>query len=151
MKNIILTTAVCFVSYAAIAQIEMSEAQTWTTIGELKSLGLTKAKMEYKNQGMDTSYMLFMKDVRKHPENNYFAVHFKGTDDTFNKLYDVLKSFFVAENRKNRKYTKTFKLGSDFVNIQHYRLITSPGIMFSTNEGYTYFSEKDIDKLFGKR
>jgi hypothetical protein len=46
----------------------MSEAQTWTTIGELKSLGLTKAKMEYKNQGMDTSYMLFMKDVRKHPE-----------------------------------------------------------------------------------
>jgi hypothetical protein len=151
MKSIILVTTVFLFSFAAMAQIEISEPGAWTTIAELKTLGLTKAKMEYKNHGRDTTYMLFMKDVRKQPEKNYFAVHFKGTDDTFNKFYDVLKSFFIAENRKNKKYMKTFKLGSDFVNIQHYRLITSPGIMFSTNEGHTYFSEKDIDKLFGKR
>lgn len=151
MRSIILAISMFFVSFAVFAQIEIREADAWTTIAELKTLGLTKAKMEYKNQGTDTTYMLLMKDVRKHPEKNYFAVLFKGTDDTFNKFYDVLKSFFIAENRKNKKYMKTFKLGSDFVNIQHYRLITSPGIMFSTKEGYTYFSEKDIDKLFGKR
>ncbi|MEI9810124.1 MAG: hypothetical protein WDO16_20895 [Bacteroidota bacterium] len=66
------------------------------------------------------------------------------------KLYTILKSFFLPENKKDKNYSRTFNLGKTGVNVQHHRLITSRGVRFTTNDGYTYWSEKDIDKLFGK-
>jgi len=139
-----------FASYQAIAQIEERETANWQIIGQLKFGGITKAKMQYINSGADTTYMLFVKDVRDQPKNNYFGITFKGVDGTYNKLYSILKSFFLPENKKDRKYSRTFNLGNTGINVQHYRLITGRGIMFYTKDGYTYWSEKDIDKLFGQ-
>jgi hypothetical protein len=92
-----------------------------------------------------------MKDFKKQEEPHYFSVKFRSTDNTFGKLYGLLKSFFLDENRKNKDYSQTFRLGEVMVNLQHHLLITGKGVMFSTKEGYINFSEKDIDKLFGKR
>ena len=103
--------------------------------------------MEYRLSSNDTVYFLAMKNFTKREEkaeSHFFGVKFSGIDDTFEKFYELLKSFFLKENRKNKNYSQTFKLGEKKVNLQYFPLITGKGIMVSTNEGY-------IDKLFGKR
>ncbi|MGZ5218846.1 MAG: hypothetical protein ACXWC7_02175, partial [Chitinophagaceae bacterium] len=150
MKKILLIIVLVISWPRVIAQIEERETANWQIIGQLKFGGITKAKMQYVNYGKDTTYMLFIKDVRDQPKNNYFGITFKGIDGTYNKLYTILKSFFLPENKKDKKYSRTFNLGNAGVNVQHYRLITGRGIMFYTKDGYTYWSEKDIDKLFGQ-
>ncbi len=150
MKRIILVSILVIGCLAGHSQIEERESADWKLIGRLKFGGITKAKMEYINSGADTTYLLFIKDVREQPKNNYFSITFKNTGGTYNKLYSILKSFFLKENKKNKKYSRTFNLGTTGVNVQYYRLIGGLGIMFYTSDGYTYWSEKDIDKLFGK-
>ena len=137
-------------SLSTIAQLEERSSAGWKLIGRLHFGGITKAKIEYLANGPDTTYSLFIKDVRDQPKNNYFSISFKNTNRTYDKLYTILKSFFLPENKKDKKYSRTFDLGNAGVNVQHYRLITGRGIMFYTKNGYTYWSEKDIDKLFGK-
>jgi hypothetical protein len=150
MKKIVLMIALGISFSRVIAQLEEREAANWQIIGQLRFGGVTKAKMQYINYGGDTTYMLFIKDVRDQPKNNYFGITFKSIGGTYSKLYTILKSFFLPENKKDKKYSRTFSLGDTGINVQHYRLITGRGIMFYTKEGYTYWSEKDIDKLFGQ-
>lgn len=136
------------------AQITMAEKADWIPIGKLKTLGNTKASLEYRLSGRDTVYLLFMKDFTKRgekAESHYFSVTFNGVDNTFPKFYELLKSFFLKENRKNKNYTQTFRLGDKMVNLQHYLLVTGKGVMLTTKEGYINLSEGDIDKLFGKK
>lgn len=151
MIKILIPILFCFKMVAVNAQIEMASPAEWAIVGELKTLGLTKAKMEFRTVGADTLYFLLMKDFRKQQETNYFSVKFKGTGNTFSQLYELLQSFFIAENRKNKDYMKTFRLGEEGVNLQHCNLIGQHGVRLTTNEGYINLSEKDVDKLFGKR
>jgi hypothetical protein len=150
IKKLILVPVLMATPFVINAQIEERESADWKVIGRLKFGGITKAKMEYTVSGNDTTYLLFIKDVRDQPKDNYFGITFKSIDGTYEKLYVILKSFFLPENKKDRKYSRTFNLGKTGVHVQHYQLITGRGVMFSTTEGHTYWSSKDIDKLFGK-
>lgn len=144
----------CVLSFQiAGAQITMAEKADWKSIGKLRTLGSTKASLEYSLSGRDTVYLLFMKDFTKRgekAESQFFSIRFNGVGNTFEKLYELLKSFFLDENRKN-SYTQTFRLGSQMVNLQHFLLVTGKGVKLSTKDGYINLSEGDIDKLFGKR
>lgn len=150
MKKIIFVASLAIVFTASNAQIEEKKSADWQILGRLKFGGITKAKMEFTASGTDTTYMLLIKDVRDQPENHYFSITFKGINETYEKFYAILKSFFLPENKKNKRYSRTFNLGNISVNVQYHQLITGRGVIFSTNDGYTYWSEKDIDKLFGK-
>lgn len=154
MKRILLCVLFLISFHIAGAQITMAEKVEWKTIGKLKPLGSTKATLEYNASGRDTTYLLFMKDFTKRGENaesKFFSIKFKGIDNTFEKLYALLKSFFLDENRKNNQYSQSFRLGSQMVYLQHYLLVTGKGVKLSTNDGYITLSEGDIDKLFGKK
>ncbi len=148
MKTILYLLALLLTT-ATHAQLTEKEPVKWQPIGKLKFGGITKASLEYQYNGRDTTYLLFVKDFREQPKDNYFSIHFKSTDDTFSKLYTILKSFFLPENKKNKNYSRTFQLGNTTVNVSHKVLITGRGIMFYTKDGYTNWSERDIDKLFG--
>jgi len=137
------------VTTATHAQLTEKETGNWQPVGKLKFGGITKASLEYQHTGRDTTYLLFVKDFREQPKDNYFSIQFKNTDGTFSKLYTILKSFFLPENKRNKNYSRTFQLGNATVNVSHKILITGRGIMFYTKEGYANWSEKDIDKLFG--
>ena len=150
MTKVLLLAIISHLSLSGFGQLQEATPAEWTSIGKLKFGGITKAKLEYKTNGRDTVYLLFVKDVREHPKDNYFSISFRNIDGTYEKLYEILKSFFSGENKKNKKYSRTFMLGDKAVNIQHHLLITGRGIMFHTEDGYTYWSEKDVDKLFGK-
>lgn len=131
----------------------MAEKADWKPVGKLKSLGSTIASMEYNVSGRDTIYLLFMKDFTKRGENaesQFFSIKFNGVENTVEKFYQLLKSFFLDENRKNKNYTQSFRLGDQMVYLQHYLLVTGKGVKLSTKEGYINLSKGDIDKLFGR-
>ncbi len=150
MKHLLLfTSLLLLIAVATNAQLVEKQAGEWQPIGKLKFGGIVKASMEFTNTGSDTTYLLFVKDFRDQPKDNYFSIKFKNTGGTYNRLYTILKSFFLSENKNNKAYVRTFDLGNTVVNVSHKRLITSRGIMFFTRDGYANWSEKDIDKLFG--
>lgn len=154
MIRILFCFVFVIIFYVADAQITMAEKADWKPIGKLKTLGSTKASLEYRLSGRDTVYLVFMKDFTKRGEKvepQFFSIKFNGVDNTFEKFYELIKSFFLEENRKNKNYTQTFRLGNQMVNLQHYLLVTGKGVMLSTKEGYINLSAGDIDKLFGKR
>ncbi len=151
MRKIIPAICWLIVSLAGHAQIEEKEIAGWEVIGKLQFGGITKAKMQYTLSGTDTTYMLLIKDAGEQQQKKYFSIVFMGTGDTYEKLYTILKSFFLPENKKNKKYSRAFDLGKTGVSVQHYRLIDGRAVMFYTRDGYAYWTERDIDKLFGKR
>jgi hypothetical protein len=151
MRKLFFAALLFFIVPVSNAQIEMASTVKWETIGEVKSIGKTMAKLEYRIAGADTLYFLLMNDFTKQQETNYFSVNFKGTGNTFNIFYGLLQSFFADKNRKDKDYMQTFKLGETGVNLQHCTLIGRHGVRLTTKEGYINLSAKDIDKLFGKR
>ncbi len=151
MKKIIPAIYLLMISLGSLAQLEEKEIAGWEVIGKLQFGGITKAKMQYTLSGADTTYMLLVKDAGEQDRKKYFSVVFKGINGTYEKLYTILKSFFLPENKKNKKYIRAFDLGDTGVSVQHYRLIDGRAVMFYTRDGYAYWTERDIDKLFGKR
>lgn len=153
MKNIILFFF-CTISFQSVeAQITMAEKADWQPFGKIKSLGSTIALLEYREWGRDTTYLLFMRDFTRQGDNaelQYFSITFNGADNTLDKFYQLLKSFFLNENR-GKKYSQTFRLGDQMVHLQHTLLVTGKGVRLTTNEGYINLSKGDIDKLFNKK
>lgn len=153
MKKILFCFLYVISFHIADAQITMAQKADWKTVGKLKSLGSTLASLEYNVSGRDTIYLLFMKDFTKRGENaeaQFFSIKFNGVDNTVEKFYQLLKSFFLDENRKNKNYTQSFRLGDQMVYLQHYLLVTGKGVKLSTKDGYINLSKGDIDKLFGR-
>ena len=135
---------------------ELKPAAEWQTIAEVKVLTASKAKLAYL-PGTDSVYLLTLKDekVLKNSRDmavvNYYHVRFNGEHDTLFNLYLLLKSFFLPANQKDKNYQKTFALGTTTVQVQHFNNLTGKNIMFVTKDGYTMFSEREIDKLFGSK
>jgi hypothetical protein len=100
------------------------------------------AKPDYRIAGADTLYFLLMKDFTKQQETNYFSVNFKATSNKFATLYNLLKSFFDDDNRKNKDYMQTLKQAETGVNLQHCTPIARHGVRLTTKEGYINLSEK---------
>lgn len=150
MQKIFLSVLFCMSVSITSAQLQEVETSGWSVVGHIKRIGTTIAKMEYKLSANDTMYHLLMKDFKKQEETNYFSISFRSTDNSFGRFYNLLKSFFLPENKK-KDYMKTFRLGNEGVNLQHIVVIGSKAVRLTTSEGYINLSEKDIDKLFGKR
>lgn len=81
----------------------------------------------------------------------YFSIRFRAEDNTVDKLYHLLISFFTPDNRKNKKLEKIFNLGNEMVHVQHYFKITGSAIMLSTKENHILFTEKELKKLFDRK
>lgn len=154
MKNILIIILCAFSFQIVNAQITMAEKADWKPVGKLRSLGSTIASLEYRESGRDTTYLLLMRDFTRKGDNaetQFFTIKFNGVDNTLDTFYQLLKSFFLEENRSNKNYNQTFRLGDQMVYLQHTLLITGKGVMLSTKEGYINLSKGDIDKLFNKK
>ncbi|MEO6720058.1 MAG: hypothetical protein ABIN67_06815 [Ferruginibacter sp.] len=143
------------VSFGQLQEVETTTTN-WTTVGELKWLANTKASLKYFVNKTDTTYLLYMQDEEKLKNSRdmtvtkYFSIRFSGIDNTAENLYDLLTSFFTAENRKNKGLEKIFKLGNELVHVQHYRKLTGSAIMFSTKENHILFTQRELNKLFNR-
>ena len=142
-------------SLAQLQEIETTKTN-WTTVGEIKWLANTKASLKYFVSSNDTTYLLYMQDEQKLKNSRdmtvtkHFSIRFNAVDNTAGKLYDLLTSFFTAENRKNKKQEKIFRLGNEMLHVQHYPKLTAAAIMFSTKENHIVFTERELKKLFDR-
>lgn len=157
LKSTHLLTAmlICLSCFGQIEEIESTKS-AWVTIGKVKWLANTRATLKYSTNGRDTIYMLYLQDDVKLKNSsdmtvyNYFSLSFDGAGNTLNKLYDLLMSFFSDENRKNKSYEKTFRLGKDMVLVRHFNKLTAKSILLATGKNHITFTEKELKKLFGR-
>lgn len=156
--RILITVLAILVHHTSFAQIEeIAPTKTsWITIGEVKWLANTKGSLKYTANKTDTVYLLYLQDATKLKDNNdrtvykYFSLSFKETGNTLNHLYELLISFFNPENKKDKDYEKTFRLGNDLVMIRHYPALLSPSIALVAKDSYIVLNEKEVHKLFGR-
>ncbi len=159
IKKIFILLVAIISSHGANAQLqemEPSKAQ-WVTVGEIKWLANTKASLKYLVTAKDTVYLLRLQDDQKLKNNRdmtvnqYFSINFKGTDNTLNKLYDLLVSFFNNENRNNKQYEKTFRLGNEALIVRHFPKLTARAIVMATTKNSIVLTEKEVKKLFNRK
>lgn len=157
VKKIILLIIFVPFFFPCLAQLEeIKDKIEWTTIGELKWMGITKAQLSYVPQGKDSACWLFMKDetILKSSNgrsvNNYYSIHFNTSGNTLENLKKILFSFFEKENAGKKDYEKTFRLGASTVVVQHSGKLMGKSILFVTKEGHTIFNKRELMKLFGK-
>lgn len=145
----LLLSATCF------AQLEeVNSKPDWKTIGEVKWISTTKARLQYLVQRADTSYWLYLKSEkvlknnRDMPVVSYFSLHFQNDGNALGALQSLLLSFFDDEHAKDKAYEKTFRLGNTLVLVQHYSRIFGKGILLTTKDGYIVLNKNDLKKLF---
>jgi hypothetical protein len=139
-----------FFCFRSNGQVQMAEQYHWELVGELKTLGTTIAKLEYRVTDTDSVFVLLMKDFTKQRETNYFSISFRSEGNAAGVFKNLLLSFFEKSNKGNAGYMQTFRLGNTGVNLQHCTLIGSRGVRLTTSEGYINLSERQVHKLFGK-
>ena len=158
IKRLLLLMAMILIGMVSNAQLEEMESSTakWITVGEVKWLSNTKASLKYFVAKNDTTYLLYMQDEQKLKNNRdmtmrkYFSISYSGVNNTNDKLFELLASFFSSESRQNKKLEKIFTLGNKLVHVQHYPKLTAAAILFSTKENHIVFTEKELNKLFGR-
>ena len=94
----------------------------------------------------DTVYTLKFKNYN---DKTLHEISFSEKGGALNSLYKILASFFYPENKKNKDYKKTFKLGEEDITCTM-ELAGNRSVVFSTNEGYFLINEKELNKLFRK-
>ncbi len=150
MYKFLFIFIISFFCISAVAQITENDPVKWKELHTVKVMGSVKAEMLYVTNGDDSTYMLLLENMDK-PKNKskYFSIRFQGKNNTYEKLYTILKSFFLDENKKNKSYYKAFQLGATNVKVQHNRFVGSVGIKISAGYEFITLSEKQVDKLFG--
>ena len=121
------------------AQIEIKKTSRFT-VGEIKA---THTSLSGVVENEDTTYMLAYENMEYKTITDIQVVSFKGAA-TLNTLYETLKAVFVS------KEDLDFKLGNTSVMVKVGKMIGVPYITFFGKSGFTYITEKQLDKLFGK-
>jgi hypothetical protein len=155
MKKIIQVLMVTFlVINKTNAQISVTSVnnKAKVVVGKVAPMGAFIADLTYKIEGVDTIYTFCHHNQKYKTLTDINCVVFLARDNTFESLYTLLKSVFLDENRKNKEYLVTFKLMDDGYVIKTRRDMGVTQVQFS-NESFTEyvsFTEKQVDKLFGK-
>ena len=155
MKRILQTLMISFlVINNTNAQISVTSVnnKAKVVVGKIAPMGAFIADLTYKIEGVDTIYTFCHHNQKYKTLTDINCVVFLGRDNTFESLYTLFKSVFLEENRKNKDYLVSFKLLDDGYVIRTRRDMGVTQVQFS-NESFTEyvsFTEKQVDKLFGK-
>lgn len=150
MRTLFTLVAVLITS-VSFAQLQVKQTSPKQVIGNIKAGGVLHCELAYRIDGdMDTVYTIMFKDAGYSALVDYKSVSFNSDGNTLNELYNVIKSVFSEENKKNKDYKVQFTLGDTDVIVSNWRSMGITGAMFFTKGGYTVIGEKQLDKLFGK-
>lgn len=152
-----ILTFCLLLSAGSIAQLrEVGPTPDWQTVGEVKWLKTTKARLQYNVQRADTTYWLYLKDEkvlrnnRDMPVINYFSIRFRNEGAALQVLETLLFSFFEGEGANDKAYEKTFMLGNTMVLVQHSPKIIGKAVMLTTKEGSVILTRNELAKLFAR-
>ena len=153
-KNIALFICTVFIARYAGAQVgrpvELTTSQTITVGKATGTIGKVLAELYYTNNGRDTLYTLRYKNEAFPKLEKYNYVRFSGTGNARQALYELFKSVFTDEHRKNKDYVIQFPIGNQPARIATYRQLGTTYAMFAVNDGFFYINERQVDHLFGK-
>lgn len=152
MKKLIfsLLFLVPVLSFAQIA-IQSAGTEKKGTLGVVKGLGYYIGEISYTIEGKDTTYTFYFRNNKYSQLVDVQYVSFDEQGGTLNQLYDVMKSVFKEENKKNKDYEVKFNLGDTPVIVSGTKLSGTYVLWFYTPNGYCYLRENTVDKLFDKR
>lgn len=149
MRTLYLTLLV-LISFVVNAQIEVKQTPKWTTVGKVKNGMTYVAELQYMIEDKDTTYMVLYNNFKYQHITDIQSIVFANDDNTVQKFYDILKTFFSEENKKNKDYTINLKLGDSDVRLYNTRVMGVTSVSIYTDKGYFGITEKQLDKLFGK-
>jgi hypothetical protein len=153
MKKVIMTSLLVLVASFSFGQIQVYKVDKTppTSIGKLKSGLAFVAEMEREVNGMDTTYTLSYQDNKYQHITAIQSLQFNSVDNSFDTFYEICKSVFKEENKKNKDYSVTFKLGQETIVVTNSRTMGTAYVRIFSGNGYSIpLLESQIDKLFGK-
>jgi hypothetical protein len=150
MKASLLFVAVFFVTTNLSAQIEIKETLPKFTVGTYKAGGVMHTELSYRITDKDTVYTLIYKNAKYSSLVDYKSISFNSDNNTLQTFYNLLKSFFSNEHKKDKDYKVSFKIGDTNVTASNFRTMGITGVTLFTPEGYITMNERMVDKTFGK-
>lgn len=148
--RILFTFLISISITACYSQIEVVDMPKEVVISTVKSGGDFHCSLSYGVDEKDTTYTFSYRNSEYSTITDIQSVSFDSYGGTLDKLYNLMKSFFSKENKKNKEYQVSIVLGKSNVVMRNTRAMGFNMIIFSGPNGYTYLSEKNVDKLFGK-
>lgn len=115
-------------------------------IGEVKEYSQMIAALKYTAVENDTFYTFSYLNKHYSHITDTQVIVFSGAK-TLDDLYKFFKSFYLPENENNKDYGMSFKLGDHDINM----FANKGKVFFSEGNNYTVLTEKQIDKLFGRK
>lgn len=134
----------------SFSQLEVKESIPKTTIGKVSTGKGMLAELYYKAAGQDTIYFLTFRNEEYAHIVDYQVISFSAPDSTLEKLYTLVKSVFLDENKKNKDYQVELTLGRHDIIIANFRFMGATSAMVHTDKGHFFLKENQVDKLFNK-
>jgi hypothetical protein len=153
MKKLIIVSMITLVSFVSYGQIQVYNVNTTpkTSIGKIKSGLAFVAEMEREVEGKDTTYTLYYQEGQYQHITSIKSLHFNSVGNSFDSFYEICKSVFKDENKKNKDYMVTFKLGDKDIAVVNSRMMGVTCVRVMIGNSYTNpLVENQIDKLFGR-
>lgn len=151
MKYLLPLLLLSINSFAQIS--EPTKTGTKVSIGKVAPMGTFIAELSYSvdpGNASDTAYLFEFNNYKYQTIREKQLVVFSATDNTKEKLYGIFKSVFADENKDNKDYAVSFKLGTNDVSIGHYRSVGTLMAAFIVRDAVVYLTSKQVDKIFGK-
>jgi hypothetical protein len=150
LSMVLLLALVATVSFGQIQVLEVNKTPK-VTLGKIKSGLAFVAEMEYEANKSDTLYTLSFRDYKYQQITSIRLISFNSDSDAFNSFYSICKSVFNDENRKNKDYSVTFKLGGETILVANYKMMGMTYVQIFDGTGMsTPLTESQLNKLFGK-
>ena len=150
MKSIILFCSILCSTISFAQMSDVYKTEKVTVIGDVKSGPYTIGKLSYKIVDDDTLCTLMFYNRKYSQITDYQYIQFSAADGTIDQLYNAFKSFFTPENIKNKDYKLNFDLGETPVLLANLRQMGITTVYLGVTGGNTNFTEKQVDKIFGK-
>lgn len=119
-------------------------------IGFVNHGGIMNCRLTYLAYGRDTSYTLTFRNAKYQIVLDYQSIDFDSDGKTLESFYNILKSFFSDEHKKDKEYKVQFLLGKELITATNDRTLGMNYLTIFTNKGYFDLSDKMLDKLFGE-
>lgn len=150
-RILILAITILFISTAGFSQL-VSNGKTAeeNTVGEVRALGTLLFKLSYKVIQGDTVYSILYKNQEYQQITDYQIIKYDGADNTNDKLFELLKSFFTDEKKQAPKYEESVTLGETTILISMNKMMGMKYLTLFTKSGYFNINEKQLHKLFAK-
>jgi hypothetical protein len=141
-----LSPVLCFSQLSGVTKEE-----TGTIVGQVISSGRIISRLSYQvYKQSDTLCTLVLHDTNPESLTVSFIL-FWDRGGVIDSLYTLLKSVFSPENKQSEDFRISFTLGFDTLTVYSIGSGHKRRAEISTKNGVFLLTEKEVDKLFGKR